>query len=224
MNTCKELAIGITLFLIGVFAQPLDQYQLRCRLCNNARTLSDCMKLAICDNRTEECYMEQVITDAFTSQYRGGCRSITQCNGGTAVATGKRDAGIVCSQCCGYANDCNSRLCGIRQDNLASSLCYFCDDMKSTQGSVSRPEDCITFTACDSDQICKLLMRRVFEDMDHCHNNTLHECQHASVLCNVCCGDSGCNYGDCKSITERLYRLHKSGNFNMTTLQTTSRP
>ncbi|KAH3804734.1 uncharacterized protein LOC127834794 [Dreissena polymorpha] len=246
MNTHKQLAIWITFFLIGVFALEIPpEYQLKCRLCNNALELRDCTKQEICDNRTEECYMEQVITDAFTIQYRGGCKSSTHCNGGTAVATGKRDEGIVCSQCCGYANDCNSRLCGIRQGNITASQCYFCDDSKSDQASVSRPEDCITFTNCDTDQvcsahdeyhpgshmtyrygcmnkaICKTLTRVLFRDMEHCLNRTSLECNHESVMCDVCCGDTGCNYGACKEIKERLFRLYKSGHYNMTTLQTT---
>ncbi|KAH3800729.1 hypothetical protein DPMN_154370, partial [Dreissena polymorpha] len=58
-----------------VFAQIPLADQLKCRLCNNALELRDCTKQAICDNRTEECYMEQVLTETFNTVYRGGCQS-----------------------------------------------------------------------------------------------------------------------------------------------------
>ncbi|KAH3800697.1 hypothetical protein DPMN_154337 [Dreissena polymorpha] len=75
MNTCTRLVIGVAFFLIGVFGQEIpDADKLRCRLCNNALELRECTKLAVCDNRTEECYMDQVVTETFNTVYRGGCR------------------------------------------------------------------------------------------------------------------------------------------------------
>ncbi|KAH3794629.1 hypothetical protein DPMN_148166, partial [Dreissena polymorpha] len=116
MNTCTRLVIGVAFFLIGVFGQEIpDANQLKCRLCNNAFELRDCTKQAVCDNRTEECYMDQVVTETFNTVYRGGCRGREQCKGGTAGAIGKREELFSCSQCCSNEDDCNRRLCGLRQ-------------------------------------------------------------------------------------------------------------
>ncbi|XP_052220808.1 uncharacterized protein LOC127837590 [Dreissena polymorpha] len=242
MNTCTRLVIGVAFFLIGVFGQEIpDANQLKCRLCSYAFELIDCTKQAVCDNRTEECYMDQVVTETFNTLYRGGCRGRDQCKGGTAGAIGKRDVLVSCSQCCSNQDDCNKHLCGLRQGNLTGSQCYFCDSSKSNQSSVSNPKDCITLTTCDTDQVCyahneyhpgsamtfkygcqnkyvcRLLMKRFFEDMRRCVGST--ECLHESVLCDVCCGDGGCNYGDCKIIKARLFQLWTAGKLNNDTLQ-----
>lgn len=34
-----------------------------------------------------------------------------------------------------------------------ASQCYFCDTSHSVQGDVTDPDDCITFTTCDSNQV-----------------------------------------------------------------------
>ncbi|KAH3800704.1 hypothetical protein DPMN_154344 [Dreissena polymorpha] len=243
MNTCTRLVIGVAFFLIGVFAQIPLADQLKCRLCNNALELRDCTKQAICDNRTEECYMEQVLTETFNTVYRGGCQSRDRCKGGTPVAIGKREELIGCSQCCSYADDCNKRLCGIRPENTTTGQCYFCDLSKSVQASVTDPRDCITLTTCDTDQvcsvhnefhpgsattfrygcqnkyICRVLMRNVFEFMLRCAGISSAECQHDSVLCDVCCGDGACNYDDCRILKGRLFQLWTAGKLNNDTLQ-----
>ncbi|KAH3794630.1 hypothetical protein DPMN_148167 [Dreissena polymorpha] len=123
--------------------------------------------------------------------------------------------------CCSNQDACNKLLCGIRQDNTNRSLCYFCDSSKSVQASVSNPSDCITLTTCDTDQICRLLMKRVFEDLRHCAGAGASgpECQHETLNCDVCCGDEACNYGDCRQLKARLYNLMVIGKFNNVTLQ-----
>ncbi|KAH3800757.1 uncharacterized protein LOC127837589 isoform X3 [Dreissena polymorpha] len=244
MNTCTRLVIGVAFFLIGVFGQEIpDADQLKCRLCNNALELGDCTKQAVCDNRTEECYMDQVVTETLNILYRGGCRGRELCKGGTAGAIGKRDEVVSCSQCCSNQDDCNKHLCGLRQDNTNTSQCYFCDSSKSDQASVSKPSDCITLTTCDPDQVCyahneynpgsattfkygcqnkymcKVLMRNVFEFMSRCAGSSSAECQHDSVNCDVCCGDGACNFDDCKQIKARLYNLWVLGKLNNDTLQ-----
>ncbi|KAH3800773.1 hypothetical protein DPMN_154415 [Dreissena polymorpha] len=250
MHTCTRLVIGVAFFLIGVFAQIPLADQLKCRLCNNALELRDCTKQAICDNRTEECYMDQVLTETFNTVYRGGCQSRDRCKGGTPVLIGKREELIGkreeligCSQCCSNDDDCNRRLCGIRPDYTNVTQCYFCDSSKSDQASVSKPSDCITLTTCDTDQVCyahneyhpgsamtfkygcqnkymcKVLMRNVFEFMSRCAGSSSAECQHDSVNCDVCCGDGGCNYDDCKQIKARHYNLWVLGKLNNDTLQ-----
>ncbi|KAH3801970.1 hypothetical protein DPMN_155635 [Dreissena polymorpha] len=103
-----------------VYAQ---EDQLRCRLCNDALELRDCTQLAMCDNRTEECFMDQVLMATFSNVYRGGCRS--------------KDVSCKLEQ-----QNCNF----LRFLILNTSQCYFCD-------LVSNPQDCITITTCNTDQI-----------------------------------------------------------------------
>ncbi|XP_052221923.1 uncharacterized protein LOC127838306 [Dreissena polymorpha] len=242
------VSLIVSACVIAAFGQEIPEAnKLKCRLCNNALELRDCTKQAVCDNRTEECYMDEVITETFNVVYRGGCRGKEQCNGGqtSLVAPGKRDEVIACTRCCSNEDDCNKRLCGLRPDNTNTSQCYFCDSSKSDQASVSKPSDCITLTTCDTDQvcfakneyhpgsamtfkygcqnkyICRLLMKRVFEDLRHCASAGASdlECQHESQNCDVCCGDAACNYDDCKTIKGRLYKLWTLGKFNNDTLK-----
>ncbi|KAH3794628.1 hypothetical protein DPMN_148165 [Dreissena polymorpha] len=56
--------------------------------------------------------------------------------------------------------------------------------------------------------------------MLHCEGSSTIDCLHESALCDVCCGDEACNYGDCKSIKKRLFNLWLNGKFDNTTLKT----
>ncbi|XP_052794004.1 uncharacterized protein LOC128227469 [Mya arenaria] len=137
-----------------VFAQIPDQNRLKCRLCNNANTLRDCSTLTICDNRTEECYMDEVITSTYEIVYRGGCRAISHCSA-SSTAIGKRQGDLIsCSECCKSEDNCNTKMCGIDNTIPAIDQCYFCDSAHSDQGDVTDPNDCITFTTCDVNQVC----------------------------------------------------------------------
>ncbi|XP_052223954.1 uncharacterized protein LOC127839606 [Dreissena polymorpha] len=177
----------------------------------------------------QECYMDQVVTETFNTVYRGGCR--------------RREISTIrwCAKHVHYL--CN--YIPVLLDNTNRSLCYFCDSSKSVQASVSNPSDCITLTTCDTDQvcfshneyhpglaptfkygcqnkyICRLLMKRVFEDLRHCAGAGASgpECQHETLNCDVCCGDEACNYGDCRQLKARLYNLMVIGKFNNVTLQ-----
>ncbi|WAR31565.1 hypothetical protein MAR_034107 [Mya arenaria] len=82
------------------------------------------------------------------------------------------------------------------------SQCYHCDSSAagSTQSDVMNPEDCVTLTTCDANEMCKLLMKRAFEHLQECDGREGTEgCQFQST-CYACCADGGCNYSDCSSL------------------------
>ncbi|XP_052790034.1 uncharacterized protein LOC128224269 isoform X2 [Mya arenaria] len=241
----------ISLITVLSVAGQIIPYQniIRCRACNNAVTLDDCSTLTVCDNRTEMCYMEEIITASFTILYRGGCRARQHCNPSTQ-SIGRRNSLELtsCSECCSLNNDCNHRLCGIRSSLVNVSQCYHCDSSAagSTQSDVMNPEDCVTLTTCDANEVCqaethyrpglsltfrygcqninmcKLLMKRAFEHLQECDGREGTEgCQFQST-CYACCADGGCNYSDCSSLQKRLYQLYKNQLFSLDTLSTRS--
>ncbi|XP_052789900.1 uncharacterized protein LOC128224189 [Mya arenaria] len=147
------------------FGQIPDENKLYCWLCTNARSLSDC-RIEICDNRTESCYMDQVITAAFQVVYRSGCRATAQCSGQIGLI-GRRDMEeeeersrrqnelVACSRCCNMDSNCNQRLCGISNNNVNVSMCHYCDSSANdVTHDVTNPTDCITYTICDYDEVC----------------------------------------------------------------------
>ncbi|XP_052806402.1 uncharacterized protein LOC128235636 isoform X2 [Mya arenaria] len=235
----------ISVVVPGVFSQIPTQNILKCRLCNNARTLADCSTLTLCTNQTQECYMEEVITSSSTIVYNGGCRAINRCST-SSTAIGKRQGDLIsCSECCKSGHDCNSKMCGIKNP-LANSQCYFCDSAHSAQGDVTDPEDCITMTTCDVDQacfgqnkyypgqptsfrygcfnfeICRVMMKNAFDDLARCLAPNATNCgTDHSGICNVCCRGGGCNYGDCHTLRQRLFEEYNRGVFSVDTLKST---
>ncbi|KAH3794538.1 hypothetical protein DPMN_148074 [Dreissena polymorpha] len=88
-----------------------ELFQLQCRVCTYVSEVRFCDELALCDNRTQECFMDQIIIESLTTLYSGGCRSREQCRGQITPSMGKRADVLACSRCCSDANDCNSLLC-----------------------------------------------------------------------------------------------------------------
>ncbi|KAH3794545.1 uncharacterized protein LOC127839230 [Dreissena polymorpha] len=241
---------GFLIAAWAVLAQIPAEHQLRCRLCNNALELTDCTTQVVCDNRTEDCYMDKVITETFNVVYRGGCRGRDYCSGFAAPVVGKRDEVIACTRCCYNEDDCNRKFCGIKLITPNISQCFSCGSQSSVQSAVRNPHDCLSLTTCDTDEVCyakdvynpgsspsfifgcqnkymcRLLMREVFNHLDQCQGHFGHTpyCQSESAVCDVCCSDTGCNLGDCHSIRERLYSLYKKGLFNLDTLQISMGP
>ncbi|XP_052787771.1 uncharacterized protein LOC128222717 [Mya arenaria] len=232
---------------LSVAGQIPPQDMIRCRACNNAVNLENCPTNAVCDNRTEMCYMEEIITASFEIMYRGGCRARQHCNPSMHLI-GRRNSLEVtsCSECCSLHDGCNERLCGIRS-LVNVSQCYHCDSNAAgaTQGDVMDPNDCVTFTTCDSNEvcqaetrhhpgspltyrygcqnknICKLLMKRAFDHLQACEGREGTEgCQFQST-CFVCCAEGGCNYGDCNTTLKELYRQYKMNIFSLDTLKST---
>ncbi|XP_060571220.1 uncharacterized protein LOC132729469 [Ruditapes philippinarum] len=123
----------------------------RCRQCNRASTLSDCNKLVTCDSTLEDCFMDELITDQLTVVYVGGCRAKTVCN---SSGKKRRNDLVACSRCCDFDEDCNKRLCGIKDDTLNSSQCYSCDHRTSEQSEVKDPKTCVTLDTCQPNEVC----------------------------------------------------------------------
>ncbi|KAL4220533.1 hypothetical protein ACF0H5_020931 [Mactra antiquata] len=156
-----------------VEAQIPPNQQLKCRICNRATALSDCQTQAVCDNTKEKCYMDEIITDQLTVVFTGGCRSKYVCDQVTAV--GKRQDLTACTKCCD-SDDCNKVLCGIKNDLINNSQCYFCEgrDQSNPQSDVINPKDCVTMTTCQSDEVCYTGEEGFGGDSSHfhygCHN------------------------------------------------------
>ncbi|XP_052792792.1 uncharacterized protein LOC128226780 [Mya arenaria] len=146
---------------------------LSCRRCLNAKTIDTCTTSIVCDNRTEECYMDEVITPNAEVVYRAGCRS--------------------------------------RQACFARNHYHGGSPLASRYG-------CFNF------EICKLLMRRAFDDLKRCYGiEDTYLCDNNNdSVCNVCCRDGGCNYGDCQKIKRRLFEEYKQGLFSLDTLKSTT--
>ncbi|KAL4220654.1 hypothetical protein ACF0H5_021050 [Mactra antiquata] len=241
------------LLLVVLIYAVNGQSILKCRLCNRATRLSECTSLVACDATIEECYMEELITEQLTVVYTGGCRAKDVCQ----RANGKKRADLAsCSRCCALGNDCNKRLCGIPDDTLNTTQCYSCDHRSSQQSEVKNPEDCVTLTTCNSNEmcfttgsdiagsstffygcqsklICKILMKRAYEDWKICVANVTSPpsgitwTQHcgdggagkrSTNVCNSCCNYGGCNYGSCFEQTDRLFTLAQNGKFDVATL------
>jgi len=231
---------------------------LRCRSCSRANSLDDCTKLAVC-SATEECYMDELITEQLTIVYNGGCRARDVCqSASSSVHIGKRDELVACSRCCGTKSDCNQRLCGITSSNINSQQCYSCDHRNSEQSQVLKPEDCVTLTTCQSDemcyvsqgntggtnqfyygcqkkQFCVILMKAVFADLKACSGPSpdpsicggskreiVKAMRNDVNLCHSCCGDGGCNFGECQDLNLRLYKLSESSLLDPVTLKSTN--
>ncbi|XP_053374073.1 uncharacterized protein LOC123530975 [Mercenaria mercenaria] len=111
---------------------------IRCRLCNRARTLSDCNKLVACDSTLEYCYMDELYTDQRTVVYEGGCRSKDVCS---QSGRKRRADQVTCSRCCDFEVDCNKRLCGIKDDTIIASQCYSCDHRLPSKSEVKDPRN-----------------------------------------------------------------------------------
>ncbi|XP_052792753.1 uncharacterized protein LOC128226756 [Mya arenaria] len=238
----------ICVVLPGAFAQIPSQNTLKCRVCRNARTLADCSTQTFCDNRTEECFMDEVITPTLELVYRGGCRAISQCTA-SSTAIGKRQGELIsCSECCKTENDCNTRMCGIK-DPIDDFKCYYCEKGHSDQSEVRDPKDCTTLTLCDSSQacyaqnqyhpgsdmsfrygcfnfqMCRIMMKTAFDDLNQClgHNTNLTACSTSMTeVCNFCCRGGGCNYGDCHIVRQQLFEEYKRGLFSLDTLESSS--
>ncbi|KAL4219484.1 MAM and LDL-receptor class A domain-containing protein [Mactra antiquata] len=88
---------------------------LTCLHCIGATYIDDCIGNITCDGLTEDCYMDELVTDQLTVEYNGGCRSKDVCGMGTGK---KRSDMFACSRCCDYDDGCNIRLCGIKRDPL----------------------------------------------------------------------------------------------------------
>ncbi|XP_053380736.1 uncharacterized protein LOC123548065 [Mercenaria mercenaria] len=127
---------------------------IRCRLCNRANTLSDCNKLVTCDSTLEDCFMDELITDQLTVVYVGGCRAKDVCNQSGRKRRGRRGDLVACSRCCDFDEDCNKRLCGIKDDTINSSQCYSCDHRTSEQSEVKDPKKCVTLDTCQPNEMC----------------------------------------------------------------------
>ncbi|XP_045192188.2 uncharacterized protein LOC123548740 [Mercenaria mercenaria] len=234
----------IMLWIRSGTSQTASTTTIRCRLCNNAFTLSDCNKLVTCDSTLEECYMDEVITEQRMVVYQGGCRAKDVCS-----RSGKRNSKTTCSSCCGFEDDCNKRLCGIKDDTVNISQCYSCDHRRS-----DRP--CLTLTSCHSNEMCYMrqedvggvdrftsgclsklvcehLMKRAYDFFRICGaNSTLPEAgltwvqvcgnrnnKRATALCTSCCADQACNYGTCHELNRRLFYLAENGKFDINTLK-----
>ncbi|KAL4219649.1 hypothetical protein ACF0H5_022221 [Mactra antiquata] len=234
--------------LVLCFSEVKGQL-IKCRSCVGATDLSDCESMVVCDSRVEECYMDKKVTNRLTVEYTGGCRHKLICE---QLRMSKRSDITTCAKCCN-TTDCNSKLCGI--DPGDGLQCFNCDSSSSTlQGHVRNPDDCVTLTTCAPNEvcysmtdevghenfhytckaatICKLLMRQVFNDLDHCYaNRTIessgqwtNECgdspntgligKRATSVCHACCGDTTCNHGTCRDIQLNLYRMYKAGIFD----------
>jgi len=257
---------GISLPPIRTTTQDPDV--LDCHSCNNAKTLADCTTFDRCDRKTQDCYMDQIITDSAQVVYNAGCRSKDVCqsaasSGNFGFGLGRKRDLTSCSRCCKTENKCNKRLCGIPEgDVLGVPSCYTCDhrSQNAEQNEVRNPEDCVHmslcspnevcvasttvvggkpefFFGCYSKAICKVLMNNTFADLDNCYGKDLTDpntpdsvkelCGEVETtspapggkrqaggqvnVCHACCGDTGCNYGDCRVLREQMYAYYKNG-------------
>ncbi|XP_060557471.1 uncharacterized protein LOC132717905 [Ruditapes philippinarum] len=151
MNTDKMTCLLVSIYIfVGIATVVSSQSTIRCRWCNRASTLSDCNKLIICDATLEECFMDELLTDQLTVVYQGGCRSKDVC----AKSGKKRSDLVTCSRCCGFGDDCNKRLCGIKDGTLTSSQCYSCDNRNSHGFGVTDPKLCVTLETCQPNEVC----------------------------------------------------------------------
>ncbi|XP_045169636.2 uncharacterized protein LOC123532295 isoform X2 [Mercenaria mercenaria] len=228
----------IHVFVAVFFVCTVDAGTLKCRQCNKATTLSDCNRMVTCDDTLEDCFLDELITEQLTVVYEGGCRPKDVCS---KAGRKKRDL-VACSRCCANGDDCNSRLCAIPNHNISATQCYFCDHRSPSQSSISRPDQCVTLTTCQADEVCftqaramgsfylgcqkkalcTILMQKVFQEMDLCNNQpeTCGGIKRSINVCDSCCAMGGCNVGYCNRQNERLYRLWKQGLFDVHTLKT----
>ncbi|XP_045199492.2 uncharacterized protein LOC123553861 [Mercenaria mercenaria] len=244
-----------TCIAVGYSGPTLPQNLLRCRSCSRARDLLDCNHLAFCDATLEDCYMEQIFTDQHTVEYNGGCRSKSLCAQTSAsTSVGKKRASVGCSSCCNSGDDCNKRLCGIKDPSIQSSECYKCDHRTSEQSEVRDPAKCITLGYCQQNEVCyvtqsdimgsdiffygcqsklrcQIVMETAYEFYKVCVANVTlppfmsrsEYCgnlgRRSASLCTSCCADGGCNYGSCKNLNDRIFKLALQGKFDMKTLK-----
>ncbi|XP_060567094.1 uncharacterized protein LOC132725915 [Ruditapes philippinarum] len=145
----------LAIFILNGLVENVSAYNntLPCRVCHRASTLSECNTVVDCDRTLEDCYLDQLVTENLTIVYDGGCRSKVVCN---TPFQGRRSSDLVaCSRCCNFENECNTRLCGIKDDtHIHDHTCYNCDHRTSGQSEVADPSHCVTFTTCRSEEMC----------------------------------------------------------------------
>ncbi|XP_045208636.2 uncharacterized protein LOC123560518 [Mercenaria mercenaria] len=217
---------------------------IRCRLCNRASTLSDCNKLVTCDSILEECYMDQLRTDQLTVVFEGGCRAKDVCS----RSGRKRGDLVLCSRCCAFEEDCNKRLCGIKDDTIGNSQCYKCNHQRADMPCVNlapcQPNEMCyisqkdvggrdTFdSGCFSKLVCHSVMALAYENYRVCVLNATvpgpgltwnERCgdigKRQTTVCTSCCADTACNYGTCEELRDRLFKMAEVGKFDMKTLK-----
>ncbi|XP_052222396.1 cysteine-rich, acidic integral membrane protein-like isoform X2 [Dreissena polymorpha] len=176
-----------------------ELFQLQCRVCTYVSEVRFCDELALCDNRTQECFMDQIIIESLTTLYSGGCRSREQCRGQITPSMGKRADVLACSRCCSDANDCNSLLCGVAAQTPPSYQlqCRSCD-------MVSTLNECRGHVMCDKRSQSCCMDQIITDDFklkysggccmnDYCNGTTTK--RNGVSVCSQCCNDGD----DCNS-------------------------
>lgn len=195
--------------------------------------------------------MDELITETLSVIYNSGCRAKEVCasgNSGHISGRKKRQVLVACSRCCDRDDECNKRLCGIKSLAVKTSQCYTCQ-RDGDQSLVTKPEDCVTLTTCQTDEVCygglqnvggreefsygcknkalcRVLMDRQFAALKECEDDP-DTCgnvrRSGTATCHSCCADGGCNYGNCLDMNDRLWNLYKNHVFNITTLTQTGK-
>lgn len=154
--------------LILFFVYLESAVGLRCRYCSNAASLDFCTRQIECSD-SEECYMDQYVTQLNTNVFYGGCRSSSSCSSGVSSHLPAGMKLLNCSSCCSENRtngiECNVELCGIDATGSGGAgQCYFCDSSNagSGQSSVDDPDKCGTITTCQSDEICGVKLLKLW--------------------------------------------------------------
>ncbi|XP_053380696.1 uncharacterized protein LOC123560450 [Mercenaria mercenaria] len=133
---------------------PKPANPLSCRSCNNALTLSDCTGMVVCDNSTEACFTDELVTDRLTIVYNAGCRSKSQCVSSGGTARQRKGNLYACSRCCHLTNDCNSDLCTLKQAH-ATIQHRPSDEMKCKRCNKAHSlSECTDIVLCTSKEEC----------------------------------------------------------------------
>ncbi|KAH3847917.1 hypothetical protein DPMN_090252 [Dreissena polymorpha] len=178
--------------------------------------------------------MDELVT-VTNINYSAGCRSKGAClSSGSGVGkrtvTKRQDFELrSCSQCCSSSDFCNGFLCGISSgvNNTGYQRCYFCQNTLN-------PNDCHNIVTCDQDQICgthvdmapggRFVFNYICQPKQRCLIATQFIVKNyrdpstyppvgkrttgrSSATCNICCGDTLCNFGSCLQQAEKTHRI-----------------
>ncbi|XP_052220246.1 uncharacterized protein LOC127837324 [Dreissena polymorpha] len=233
-----QVLFGVVLIAAGFIA---DVHGLSCYICERQETYEGCTAHITTCADDQECFMDELVT-ATNVYYSAGCRSKGIClASGTGV--GKRTVAKrqdielrSCSRCCSSSNFCNGLLCGINSgvNNTGYQRCYYCENTHDQN-------DCNNIVTCDQDQVCGTHVgiapggRFVFnyncQPKRQCVAATQFIVEHyrdqliqatvgkrTTASCNICCGDTLCNFGSCTEQARKMALLLNNQTFDLSTL------
>ncbi|XP_052273650.1 uncharacterized protein LOC127873725 isoform X2 [Dreissena polymorpha] len=166
-----------------------DVHGLRCYICERQETYAGCTAHITTCGADQECFMDELVT-VTNINYSAGCRSKGAClSSGSGV--GKR---TVTKRQDFELRSCSQ--CCSSSDFCNGFLCGISSGVNNTgyqrcyfcQNTLN-PNDCHNIVTCDQDQTC-----------------------------NICCGDTLCNFGSCLQQAAKMNFLLHNQTFDLDTL------